>query len=70
MKARGWEPPDTPTSLTGGGGLHYLFSHPGFHLPNKVAIAPGIDLSLLSPVLGEMERRTTFAAKYANWLVS
>lgn len=36
--------PDTPVSLTGGGGLHAIFSHPGQPVQNKVGIASGLDV--------------------------
>ncbi len=36
--------PTTPASLTGGGGVHYLFRHPGSKVPNKASIADGIDV--------------------------
>lgn len=36
--------PDTPLSLTGGGGLHALFVHPGVAVQNKVGIASGLDV--------------------------
>ena len=36
--------PDTPEQLTGGGGRHILFAHPGEHVANRVGIAPGLDL--------------------------
>ena len=44
LESRGWEIPKTPTSLTGGDGSHHIFNHPKFKVPNKVAMAPGIDL--------------------------
>jgi hypothetical protein len=36
--------PETPTSLTGGGGRHPLLAHPGGVVPNRVGLWPGIDL--------------------------
>jgi hypothetical protein len=36
--------PETVEALTGGGGRHLYFAHPGGSMPNKVALAPGIDL--------------------------
>jgi putative DNA primase/helicase len=36
--------PDTVTSLTGRGGRHLLFAHPGVHVPNAVRLWPGIDV--------------------------
>lgn len=35
---------DTCVAHTGGGGLHVLFKHPGESVPNKVGIAPGLDI--------------------------
>ena len=35
--------PDTPTSLTGGGGQHFFFAHPGYAIKNGADLAPGID---------------------------
>ncbi len=35
--------PDTPTSLTGGGGQHFFFAHPGHPITNGADLAPGID---------------------------
>ena len=43
LESRGWKVPETPTSLPGGDGVHNIFLHPGYSVPNKVAIAPGID---------------------------
>ena len=34
----------TPISLTGGGGQHYLFAHPGFTVPNAAGVWPGVDV--------------------------
>jgi hypothetical protein len=36
--------PETPEVLTGGGGRHLYFRHPGQALRNRVAVAAGIDL--------------------------
>lgn len=36
--------PDTVEALTGGGGRHRYFAHPGEITRNRVGIAPGIDL--------------------------
>lgn len=36
--------PVTVEAMTGGGGRHYYFSHPGGVVPNRVAIASGLDL--------------------------
>ena len=36
--------PKTPTVITGGGGLHHYFVHPGKRVPNKVNVFPGIDI--------------------------
>jgi hypothetical protein len=37
--------PGTPTVLTGGGGLHIYFRHPGIEIPNSAGrISPGIDV--------------------------
>lgn len=36
--------PHTVQSLTGSGGRHILFRYPGQHVPNAVAIAPGLDV--------------------------
>ncbi len=36
--------PETIEAITGGGGRHLYFAHPGGSIPNKVALAPGIDL--------------------------
>ena len=44
LEARYGALPDTPRSLTGGGGEHYLFSLPhGVTLKNTVRFAPGLD---------------------------
>ena len=34
----------TPISLTGGGGQHFLFAHPGFTVPNAAGVWPGVDI--------------------------
>jgi hypothetical protein len=36
--------PRTVEAITGGGGRHCYFEHPGGTVPNRVGIAPGIDL--------------------------
>ena len=36
--------PETTTVLTGGGGLHYYYAHPGYEVRNAVGIQPGIDI--------------------------
>ena len=36
--------PDTVTALTGGGGVHHLFGHPGFPVHNRAALYPGVDI--------------------------
>ncbi len=36
--------PETVEAVTGGGGRHLYFAHPGGSIPNKAALAPGIDL--------------------------
>lgn len=36
--------PPTLESLTGGGGRHLYFRHPGEHCPNRVGLEPGLDL--------------------------
>jgi hypothetical protein len=36
--------PRTVEAVSGGGGRHLYFAHPGGHVRNKVALAPGVDL--------------------------
>ncbi len=36
--------PDTPLNLTGSGGAHLLFAHPGQPISNKVGLMPGLDI--------------------------
>jgi putative DNA primase/helicase len=36
--------PQTQVAITGSGGKHILFKHPGVKVPNKVRIAPGLDI--------------------------
>lgn len=36
--------PDTPEVLTGGGGRHIYFKHPGVPIPNKVNLVQGVDI--------------------------
>lgn len=36
--------PETLESITGGGGRHLYFAHPGGTVPNRTGIRPGIDL--------------------------
>jgi hypothetical protein len=36
--------PETVENLTGGGGRHLLFAHPGVHVPNRVGLALGLDV--------------------------
>jgi hypothetical protein len=35
---------DTLTTITGGGGRHFYFKHPGQPVPNAVGLLPGVDL--------------------------
>ena len=51
LEAKHGDLPPTPQSLTGGGGAHYLFSHPGREIRNMVGdkdgkggVAPGLDI--------------------------
>ena len=39
----GSESDKTPISLTGGGGQHLFFKHPGYEIPNAAGVFPGID---------------------------
>ncbi len=41
-----WEPdlPDSPRSLTGGGGEHRLYSHPGVEVRTVADMLPGVDM--------------------------
>jgi len=36
--------PQTITAVTGGGGRHFYFAHPGDEVRNRAGLAPGIDL--------------------------
>lgn len=36
--------PDTLQAMTGSGGRHYYFKHPGGTVPNEVSILPGLDI--------------------------
>ena len=62
--------PDTVTNLTGGGGTHYLFQHPGHSIPNKVELFPGIDVRgdggqiVLPPSLHESGRRYAWEVSF------
>jgi len=38
------ELPETVEALTGGGGRHLIFAHPGDEVPNRANIRPGIDV--------------------------
>lgn len=44
LEARYGPLPETVEVLTGGGGRHLYFKHPGSPVPNKVAVAPGLDI--------------------------
>jgi len=45
MEAKHGELPMTPTSSTGGGGLHFFFRHPGGTIKNSAGkIGPGLDI--------------------------
>lgn len=44
LEAKNGQPPDTPTSATGSDGNHFLFRHPGWKVPTKANIAPGLDV--------------------------
>jgi Bifunctional DNA primase/polymerase, N-terminal/Primase C terminal 1 (PriCT-1) len=45
LEAKFGELPLTPTSATGGGGLHFFFKHPGGIIKNSASkIGPGLDL--------------------------
>lgn len=62
--------PDTIESLTGGGGRHLVFRHPGGVVPNRVGIAPGLDVRgdggyiVAPPSLHISERRYAWAIGY------
>ncbi len=78
--------PDSPEVLTGGGGRHVVFAHPGGHLPSAVGIAPGLDIRadggyiIAAPSLHESGRRygwdaalnptTTALAAPPTWLLA
>ena len=44
LEARHGALPDTIESITGGGGRHIYFTHPGREVRNRAGLAPGIDL--------------------------
>ena len=44
LEARHGKLPDTVESITGGGGRHIYFAHPGRDVRNRAGLAPGIDL--------------------------
>jgi len=44
LESRHGKLPRTVESITGGGGRHLFFSHPGREVHNRVGIMPGIDL--------------------------
>jgi hypothetical protein len=44
MQARHGHLPKTVEAVTGGGGRHIYFAHPGREVRNRVGLAPGIDL--------------------------
>lgn len=44
METRHGVLPETVESLTGGGGRHIYFAHPGREVRNRVGLAPGIDM--------------------------
>ena len=47
LQKMGLEIPHTRKVITGSGGHHYFFKHPGFHVPNSVSFAgdlPGVDI--------------------------
>src|SRR5262245_12561671 len=56
--------PETAQGLTGGGGIHYVFSHPGTHVTSRTEnFAPGLDIKgdggyiVAPPSLHKSERR-------------
>jgi hypothetical protein len=44
MEGRHGALPDTVEAVTGGGGRHLYFAHPGHEVRNRAGLAPGIDL--------------------------
>jgi hypothetical protein len=44
LESRHTRLPHTIEAVTGSGGRHIYFAHPGFKMPNRVALRPGIDL--------------------------
>lgn len=44
LEAKHGKLPATVEALTGGGGRHLVFAHPGKRIKNKVALAPGLDV--------------------------
>jgi hypothetical protein len=44
LEAKHGRIPDTMETITGGGGRHILFAHPGGVVGNKVGLVPGLDV--------------------------
>ncbi|MFC2970229.1 bifunctional DNA primase/polymerase [Acidimangrovimonas pyrenivorans] len=44
IEARHGPLPETIEALTGGGGRHFYFAHPGGEIRNRAGLAPGLDL--------------------------
>mgnify|MGYP001501609181 CR=1 FL=1 len=63
LEAKHGRLPDTVEALTGGGGRHILFRWPGRPVPNRVGLAPGLDVRggggyiLVAPSLHRSGRR-------------
>lgn len=44
LTAKHGDLPPTPTFFTGGLGYHFAFNHPGWYIPTKSSLGPGLDL--------------------------
>lgn len=44
LEARHGPLPKTVTAITGSGGRHFYFSHPGYAVRNRAGLAPGLDI--------------------------
>lgn len=66
----------TTTALTGGGGCHYIYQHPGSTIPNGANLLPGIDVRgdggyiIAPPSVHSSGRQYEWEGSYEPWVTA